>query len=207
MSLEVYGKRWERGRSTHWGPLKVETSCLSLGWGTWPLAAEGLSPGPSPFPAGHALGRESQLDEDAWWKARGLTGPGRAAEQPAGCPRAPAGTREWTTEQVPPWVNRLLPLHPSHQPRQTNATWVSAGGRAELDDIPALALTDARPVNMKAWEGRLPKGRLTQPEPGPQRGAVRHDLPEEAGKMEKALEKGHTEESVWGSAWPAVPPP
>lgn len=134
----------------HWGPLKVEASDLSLCWGTWPLAAEGLSHlAPLPFPAGRgpwlekgntqASGREMQLDADAGWTAWGLTGPGReAAERSAGCPRAPVGSREWTPGQVvgsppwslPPWVdkNRLLPLHPSHQPRQTNATWVSAGG-------------------------------------------------------------------------------
>lgn len=46
------------------------------------------------------------------------------------------------------------------------------------------------------------------------REAVRQDLLEEAGKMEKAVEKGqrcvasrHTEESVCGSAWPGVPKP
>lgn len=33
----------------HWGPLKVEASDLSLRWGTWPLAAEGLSH-PAPLP-------------------------------------------------------------------------------------------------------------------------------------------------------------
>ena len=46
------------------------------------------------------------------------------------------------------------------------------------------------------------------------REAVRQDLLEEAGKMEKAMDKGHrcvasghTEESVCGSAWPGVPTP
>ena len=34
----------------HWGPLKVAASDLSLRWGTWPLAAEGLShPAPGPL--------------------------------------------------------------------------------------------------------------------------------------------------------------
>lgn len=69
------------------------------------------------------------------------------------CPRGSTGFYLFT-----------LPTNPD---RQTPPGCQQAEG-AELDDIPALALTDARPVNMTAWEGRLPKGRLTQPEPGPQ---------------------------------------
>lgn len=98
-----------------------------------------------------------QLEADAGGMAWGLTGPGReAAERPAGCPRAPVGSREWTAGQVvgsPPWSlplwvgkSRLLPLYPSHQPRQTPPGCQQVEG-AEKDDTPALALTDMRPVN------------------------------------------------------------
>lgn len=168
-----------------------------------------------------------QLDADAGGMAWGLTGPGReAAEQPAGCPRTPAGSRECTAGQVvgsPPWSlplwvgkNRLLPLYPSHQPRQTTTTWVSAGGggRERRHTSPGPDRREASEHSVTAWGEKAAQGETHAALSQVPREAVRQDLLKEAGKMEKAMDKGHrrvasghTEESVCGSAWPGVPTP